>query len=368
MSRGRPDVPVLLLEAGDRFGGNHTWSFFDSDVPADSRYWIDALQPWHRPSHRVSFPGYDRTLDQGYNSIESVRLDALVRQRLAPDAWRCNCRVARIEPGRVVLTGGEVIHAAAVIDARGPDKTMPGLDLGWQKFVGIEYSGAAAQADCATIMDGTVAQIDGYRFIYTLPLASDRVLVEDTCYSDSPQLDVELLTGRVRTAAAERGIGGTELRREQGVLPIIIGGDPEIFWPPLDPIARLGIRGGFFQATTGYSFALALRLALELAAQRDLSAPAVAAWSQRQFMAHWRDSGYYRLLNRMMFRAAGPADRRRIFERFYRLPQPLIARFYSGKLTLLDKARLVAGKPPVPVTAALRAICQPAHRPDWTVS
>jgi lycopene beta-cyclase len=192
-----------------------------------------------------------------------------------------------------------------------------------------------------------------------LPLAADRVLVEDTYYSNGPALDVAVVAERVRAAAAARGIGGVELRQEHGVLPLTIGGDPEAFWPKTDPVARLGIRGGFFHATTGYSFPQALRLALELAGQRELSAPAIAAWSRRQFIAHWQRSGYYRLLNRMMFRAASPAERYRIFERFYRLPEPLIARFYSGNLTTLDKARLLAGRPPVPLTAALRVLWGP---------
>ncbi len=359
VTRARPDVPVLLLEAGSSFGGNHTWSFFDSDIPAGNRYWVEALQPWRSPCHRVSFPRYDRLIDEGYNTIESCRLDALVRDRLAPQQWRCHCPVIRIEAERVILAGGGQIRAAAVIDARGPGERMAGLDLGWQKFVGIEFAGPGVRADCATIMDANVPQIDGYRFIYTLPLAGDRVLVEDTYYSDGPELDVERVTSRVRAAAAAQGIAGAELRREQGVLPITIGGDPQAFWPQADPVARLGIRGGFFHATTGYSFPLALRLAMALGEQRDLSAPAIAAWSRRQFLAHWDDSAYYRLLNRMMFRAADPARRYRIFERFYRLPEPLIARFYSGDLNGLDKTRLLAGRPPVPLGAALRALWLP---------
>ena len=32
IAEARPDVPLLLIEAGDRFGGNHTWSYFDGDV------------------------------------------------------------------------------------------------------------------------------------------------------------------------------------------------------------------------------------------------------------------------------------------------------------------------------------------------
>ena len=33
MAERRPEIPVLLLEGGESFGGNHTWSFFDSDIP-----------------------------------------------------------------------------------------------------------------------------------------------------------------------------------------------------------------------------------------------------------------------------------------------------------------------------------------------
>ncbi len=361
MSRAQPDVPLLLLEAGDAFGGNHTWSFFDSDVPAGMRYWVEALQPWRSPSHRVAFPRYERLIEVGYNSIESTRLDTLVRERLAPQSWRCNSAVARIDATQVILPSGEEIPAAAVIDARGPDQHMPGLDLGWQKFVGIEFSGQGSRPGFATIMDAAVPQIDGYRFVYTLPLATDRVMVEDTYYSDGPALDVALVTARVRAVAAEQGIFGAELRHEHGVLPITIGGDPEVFWPQAEPVARLGIRGGFFHATTGYSFPLALRLALELSQRRDLSAPALAAWSRGRFMTLWQDSAYYRLLNRMMFRAAHPDERYRIFERFYRLPTPLITRFYSGNLNFRDKARLLIGRPPVPIGAALRVLREPAR-------
>ena len=42
-------------------------------------------------------------------------------------------------------------------------------------------------------MDATVPQRDGFRFMYVLPLAEDRLLVEDTTFSDSPRLDQEAL-------------------------------------------------------------------------------------------------------------------------------------------------------------------------------
>lgn len=364
LARARPHHPLLLLEEGEVFGGNHTWSFFDSDIPASARYWVEALQPWHNAAHRVVFASHQRHIRQGYNSIESNRLDALVRARLGPRIRRSACRVVRLEPERVILADGEEIRGSAVIDARGPARATPGLDLGWQKFVGIEFAGQLAEPGCATIMDATVPQLDGFRFIYSLPLAANRLLVEDTYYSEHPALDIATVTDRVRAAAIQQGITGSELRHEHGVLPIVIDGDPEAFWPASDPLPRLGIRGGFFHATTGYSFPLALAMALDLAEQSDLSAVALAGWSRARFIAHWRQSGYFRLLNRMMFRAAAPAQRHRIFERFYRLPEPLIARFYSGTLTLPDKLRLVAGRPPVPIGAALQTLCLP-RRSGW---
>ena len=49
---------------------------------------------------------------------------------------------------------------------------------------------------------------------------------------------------------------------------------------------------------------------------------------------------------------------------FYRLPAPLIARFYAGRPRLSDKARVLSGKPPVPVAQALAAACK--IHPDQT--
>ena len=249
--------------------------------------------------------------------------------------------------------------ARAVIDARGPRGAMPGLALGWQKFVGIEFAAAAPEPDCATVMDATVPQIDGYRFVYTLPLGPQRVLVEDTYYSDEPTLDRTAVADRVRAYAAARGLYGDELREEHGVLPVLIGGDPDLFWPTIDPVARLGLAGGFFHPTTGYSFRLALEQADALAAlDGDFAASQLAAWSRGRFMAHWRASWFFRELNRMLFRAAAPTDRYRIFAHFYRLPPSRIARFYAGTLTPGDCLRILSGKPPVPIGAALRALLQ----------
>ena len=353
----RPDIPLLLLESGGSFGGNHTWSFFDSDVPPAAQCLIAALNPVRWPRHRVRFPGRARELAMAYNSVDAPALDALVKAMLPVEAWRLSVAVDQIEPDAVVLTNGQRIAALAVIDARGPDGPMPGLELGWQKFVGIEFAAAAPEPDCPMVMDATVPQIDGYRFVYVLPFTPTRVLVEDTYYSDDPALDTAVVADRVRELAAERGLLGPELRQETGVLPILIGGDPSTFWPEHDPVARLGLRGGFFHATTGYSFNQALRMAVGLAERNGaFDGASLASWTRDQFALHWRNMRFFRVLNRMLFDAARPGERYKVFEHFYRLPPDLIARFYAGGPTTRDRMRILSGRPPVPVRAAITAL------------
>ena len=46
-------------------------------------------------------------------------------------------------------------------------------------------------------------------------------------------------------------------------------------------------------------------------------------------------------------------------ERFYALSEPLISRFYSGRSSLGDRVRLLAGRPPVPLVCAARAALIP---------
>ena len=284
-----------------------------------------------------------------------------MRRRLPAASYRLDAEAAQVDAGGVTLATGERIEASGVIDARGPGGPMPGLELGWQNFLGIEFAAAAPEPDCATVMDATVPQLDGFRFVYILPLAADRVLVEDTYYRNTPTLDVPLVAERVRALARERGIAGPELRHETGVLPILIGGDPARFWPARDPVARLGLRGGFFHATTGYSFSLALQLAAALA-ERDggFDSPALAAWSRERFIRHWRAMRFFRVLNRMLFHAARPDERHRVFAHFYRLPEDLIARFYAGTLRPTDRMRILSGRPPVGIGAAIAALA--GHR------
>ncbi|MEQ4530901.1 MAG: lycopene beta-cyclase CrtY [Mixta sp.] len=357
----RPEVDLLLIEAGAQAGGNHTWSFHQDDLTADQQ-WIAPLVAHRWPGYEVRFPALTRTLEGDYLSITSERFAAVIAQALG-DRLLLNTPVASLTPGSVTLVNGERLSAAAVIDGRGYQPS-PHLTIGFQSFLGQQWR--LSQPHGLTrplLMDATVDQSAGYRFVYTLPLSADEVLIEDTHYIDRATLSSDRARQHIQEYAQRQGWQLAQLQREeQGNLPITLAGDCHAFWREKAGQPCSGLRAGLFHSTTGYSLPQAVALADLIARQPNLDAAVLFnllhAYAQRQ----WRRQRFFRLLNRMLF-LAGRADRRwQVMQRFYRLNPGLIARFYAGQLRLTDMARILTGKPPVPVGEALRAVLKQTPR------
>lgn len=353
LAEQRPDVPFLLLEQGGTFGGNHVWSFFDTDLEAAERGLVEPLITRSWPDHDIRFPRRQRQIFIGYNSVRCETYHARMVETLRPEQYRLGSEVQSLASDHVIADG-ERIAARAVIDARGPGP-MSGLDLGWQKFVGHTYAFDRGHGVTRpVIMDGTVAQKDGFRFLYSLPFSATELMIEDTYYSSSHHLDVDQLSHDLTATA------GPEARlvsQEQGVLPVLLSGELDQLWrADAEPIARLGLRGGFFHPTTGYSLPDAASNALFLANQTDFSPVSLHTAFRHRASLLWNKRRFYQLLNRMLFRAAEPSQRYRVLEHFYRLDEGLIGRFYAGRLTALDKMRILSGRPPVSVRRSIRAM------------
>lgn len=365
LKQARPDLSIVLVEQADTIGGHHVWSFFGTDVGKAGRELLDGMIVAAWPEYTVKFPQYERRLKTSYYSITSTRFDRIVRERLANDTIITGIRALACSATSATLSDGTRIEAGAVIDARGL-RHVGDLTGGWQKFVGRRFRLEAPHGlEVPIVKDATVEQIDGYRFVYSLPFAADEVFVEDTYYSDGPALDVAAVRTRIDEYVAARGWKIAEvLDEEQGVLPVVAGGDFGAFWRSSGGnVARAGVRAGLFQAVTSYSLPDAVKYALALARQQDLSGEALAQFSEAWSRKHWQQSAYLRALSALLFAGAEPHLRYRVLERFYSLRHGLIERFYAGRSTTLDKARILAGKPPLPITRALGVLTGLGARP-----
>lgn len=360
----RPELRIVVIEERPAADDAHTWCHFDSDLSDADRAWVRPMLDHHWSGYDVAFPEFRRTLSTGYGCLTSRTLAHEVEQALGED-MRYGCGAAAVGARSVTLDDRERLEASLVIDGRGA-RGSDAVSLAWQKFVGLELRLESPHGlERPIVKDATIPQRDGYRFIYVLPLSGDTLLIEDTRYSAGAELDQDDLSNEVLAYAAAKGWAvGSVLRRESGVLPITLGGDPDRYWSELDgDAARSGLRALLFHPVTGYSLPEAVGLASAIASCSALDTATVAALVRHRSDALWRRNAYLRLLNRMMFNAAEPAERYKVLQRFYTLPQPLVERFYAGRLTWGDRLRILSGKPPVPVHKALRAFRLKGDRP-----
>lgn len=343
----RPGLRVGLVEQSSALGGNHTWCFHADDLDAASRTYASKLVTASWPRYEVRFPELTRTLEQPYAAVSSERLDRVVRSSFAERAGAqlfLERRAVRTTARSVTLDDGRVLHADVVIESRGPGHAEHDR-AGYQKFVGLELQlRRPSPIQHPVLMDARLAQRDGFRFMYALPLASHRVLLEDTYFSDDGRLDRARLEAGILRYAAENAFEVDYVARiETGVLPLPTrpanGANPE----PDGPLVA-GYQGAWFHPVTGYSFPVAARLASAIAraqpaALRERVWPGLvrAQRSQMRFCL---------LLNRLLFDAFAPDQRRNVIERFYSLPPDSVRRFYAMTLTHTDRARILCGRPP----------------------
>jgi lycopene beta-cyclase len=350
----RPEAAVLLLEQAAELCGNHTWSFHETDIAESERGWFDPLVAHRWPGYRVRFPALSRRVEIPYATITSDRLReatlALTEKRTAAGRLvvRTGASCEILSPTAVRLGGNTDVSCYVVIDCRGRPAGVssggagPSGGAGYQTFIGHEYETARPwPATEPTVMDVPTDQAGGFEFLYELPLGPRRVLLEYTRFHEEPACDEPRAAALISTRLAEAGAGSADLiRTERGCLPMPYAAAVSEAGPSLAG----GYAGGWYHAATGYSMPLAVRFAeLVARATPDRVAAEVAAAAAEDRLRR----GFARFLNRLLFCLVKPADRWKIFRRFYRvLPEERIARFYAHRFTFTDAARIVIGRPP----------------------
>ncbi|MGE3396081.1 MAG: lycopene cyclase family protein, partial [Sphingomonas sp.] len=110
MARLRPEVPLLIVEEKDRFGGAGFHPWFDAELEgAESLVMPLASTRW--PGFYVAFEDFSRKLKEPCGGIEGAALHRAMIDHLAPEQYRLGVKVVAVKEDALILDGGEEIRA-----------------------------------------------------------------------------------------------------------------------------------------------------------------------------------------------------------------------------------------------------------------
>ena len=341
LARHRPEVPILIVEEKDRFGGDGFRSVFGRSLDEDAESLIEPLLDHRWPGFFIAFPGLSRNLKSDLGGFEG---DAIHREMIAalrPDQYRLGTRVVAVREDSLVLDGGETVKADGAIDARGASN-LSMLDLLFEtrieRVVRLE---SAHGLDRPVLIDSTDDdQSAGFSFVRCFPLGENRLLVTQSLVSERSQ-PPDWAGARLDQYLRLRGWTASSVESEvPAVRPLPFGGDFDAFWRIGGArVARLGLRGGFLQPATGSGVADSARNALLLAAQSDFAGPALHELFEQEARQLWKARQPLRDYVAAL-QSTAPAARRALAKRLYESDPGLIARFHSARVGLMDRLKL----------------------------
>lgn len=136
LHRADPALGIVIIEAGEALGGNHRWSWFESDLgPREADLLSGFTTTEWDDGYKVVFPKYERRLETSYRSLTSADFHAHLVDQLPETAILTKSRIDTLDADGVNLANGERLDASIVVDCRGFEPS-PYLRGGWQVFMG----------------------------------------------------------------------------------------------------------------------------------------------------------------------------------------------------------------------------------------
>jgi lycopene beta-cyclase len=340
MARYRPDVPLLIVEERETFGGEGYRSFAEAELGEDGAELVAPLALDRWPGFYVAFPGFSRKLKSEWAGFGAEDVHRAMLAALQPKQYRLGTRVVAVREDALVLDGGETIKAEGAIDARGAN-TMSALELLYEARLERDYRFAEPhRVDRPVLIDATMDRGAGLRFFECVPLSEERLLIADVCVAERALPD-ERAGSRIDAYVKARGWARPRPGAERTTArPLPIRGDFAAFWRLGGArAAKLGLRGGFVHPLTGRAVADAARMALLLSRQRDFSGDLLHDLFEAEAKQLWKRREPLRAAAAAIADAK-PEARLGLAERLYRLDPGLIQRLLTDRLGLFDKGRI----------------------------
>ncbi len=340
MARFRPEIPLLIVEEQERFGGDCFRFLFAAELEGEEKALVAPLIGLHWPGYYLAFPDYSRKLKADLGGIAPGAIHATMIAALRPDQYRLGTKVVAVREDALVLDGGEEIRAEGAIDARGA-ANLSMLDLLYEARLERDYVFRGPHGiDRPVIADATAEAANGLSFTQLFPLAQDRLLIADVAIGERAQPDPQA-AARLDHYLALRGWRKARVEAERNMSrPLPVGGDLDAYWRLGGArVARLGLRGGFLHPATGRTIADAARIAVLLSRQRDFGGATLHDVFEEEAKTLWRQRELLRAVNAALA-AAEPVERRALFARINALDPATITRFQADRMGMVDRRKL----------------------------
>ncbi len=256
-------VDVVAVDANPYRRWTPTYAAWDDELPA----WLAPSVVATRTPHPRAWAGGEHRLERTYDVLDTRGLQESLDLR-GVDVR--DATVLDTDAHRVRTSDGTVLEADLVLDARG---SRASTDRAAQTAYGVvlphERAAAAGGPWFMDWRDDHGAGPDAPpSFLYAVPLDAATTLLEETCLVGRPALGLGELQRRLEHRLAGRGVvlDGTErVERVRFSVEPEPGASRAARQAPADRPVALGARAGLMHPATGYSVALALRLAEDVA-------------------------------------------------------------------------------------------------------
>lgn len=340
LKRLRPEVPLLIVEERERFGGEGFRFLFRNELDGEGRSLVAPLVEQAWPGFYIAFPGLTRNLKAELGGFSPAALHRAMTASLDPKEYRLGVKAVAVRDDALVLDGGETIKAEGAIDARGA-ANLSMLELLYETRVErVATLAAPHRLDRPVLIDASPDQAAGFSFVQIFPLGEQRLRIAKALVSERARPD-DAAEARLDHYLGLRGWRVEHVEESIALSrPMPMGGDFASFWRIGGArVAKLGLRGGFLQPATGRSVADAARAALALAGARDFAGAALHDLIEEEARQLWKRRDFQRGTVAAIA-AARPDQRRALLERLYALEPGIIAGFHADRLGLIERKRV----------------------------
>jgi lycopene beta-cyclase len=338
------DKKILVVDKAPKDQNDHTWCFWENQPglfePVVHHQW---QQVYFFSNH---FSGPLDLAPYNYKMIRSLDFYNFVREEASKHA-----NVSFIY-GKVEAVGNEGQRGLVIVDGVrytadyifnsilfNPPAIPPGKYYLLQHFKGflIETRGAKFNPAAATLMDFRVSQKHGTTFMYVLPVADNRALVEFTLFTKQLLNEEDYITALKEYIHDILKVEEyTILEEEFGIIPMT----NIKFLKRVDRVINLGTAGGQTKGSSGYTFQFIQKHSEKLVdSLLKFGHP-----KDEEVFGGNRFKMYDSIFLNVLYNERLPGDL--IFsELFKKNPTDRVLRFLDNETTLEDEINLVATLP-----------------------